>query len=107
MGMCKPSGGINKPIYGKVGQNIPGSFGPPNTRTDMYNIDNPDELLQQRWYGPDGRNLWDRDWKHKNENPKNPHKYPHDHYWDWTKPPGKQRPPYKGPNGENTNNSYC
>ena len=70
MGMCKPSGGINPPIYGKVGQNIPGSFGPPNTRTDMYNIDNPDELLQQRWYGPDGRNLWDRDWKHKNENPK-------------------------------------
>ena len=80
MGMCKPSGGINPPIYGKVGQNIPGSFGPPNTRTDMYNIDNPNELLQQRWHGPDGRNLWDRDWKHKNENPKNPHKYPHDHY---------------------------
>lgn len=105
MGMCKPSGGINEPIYGKVGQNIPGSFGPPNTRTDMYDIDNPDELLQQRWYGPDGRNLWDRDWKHND--PHHNHTFPHDHNWDWTKPPGKQRPSYKGPNGENTNNSYC
>ena len=47
MGMCKPSGGINEPIYIKVRQNIPGSFGPPNTRTDMYDIDNPDKLLPQ------------------------------------------------------------
>ena len=105
MGMCKPSGGINEPIYGKVGQNIPGSFGPPNTRTDLYNIDNPKELLQQRWYGPDGRNLWDRDWKHNDSH--HNHTFPHDHYWDWIKPPGKQRPPYKGPNGEDTKNSYC
>lgn len=105
MGMCKPSGGINEPMYGKVGQNIPGSFGPPNTRTDLYNIDNPKELLQQRWYGPDGRNLWDRDWKHNDSH--HNHTFPHDHYWDWAKPPGKQRPQYEGPNGEDTNNSYC
>lgn len=84
MGMCKPSGGIEK-IYIKFGRNIPGSNGTYNTRTDAYNIDNSDELLQQRWYGPDGKNFWDIDWKHKTENPKNPHKYPHDHSWNWSK----------------------
>jgi hypothetical protein len=104
MGMCKPSGGI-KQIFGKVGRNIPGSYGNPNTRTDMYDIDNPNELIQQRWYGPNGENLWDRDWKHKNENPKKPHKYPHDHYWDWSKK--DSRPLYIGPNNEDTNSSYC
>jgi len=82
MGMCKPSGGINPPIFGKVGQNIKGSKGLPNTRTDMYDIDNQTELIQQRWYGPDGRN-----------------------FWDWAKP--NPRLNYKGNNGERTNSKFC
>lgn len=104
MGMCKPSGGITK-IYGRIGQNIPGSFGKPNSRTDMYNIDNVTELLQQRWYDSNGSNEWDRDHRHKNNNPKRPHKYPHDHFWDWEKPP--YRFIYKDENGNLTNSDYC
>lgn len=60
MGMCKPSGGI-KPMMGKIGD-LP-RIGTPNTRTDLYNEQG--ELIQQRWYGPDGRAIWNRDWKHK------------------------------------------
>ena len=105
MGMCKPSGGLNPRIFGKVGQNIRDALGKPNTRTDMYDIDNPNDLIQQRWYGPEGRAIWDRDWKHKTENPKNPHVYPHDHYWDWSKI--KPRIAYKSKNEETTNINYC
>ena len=78
MGMCKPSGGINS-IVGKIGDLK--RIGTPNSRTDLYNEQG--ELIQQRWYGPDGRAILNRDWKHKDKNPKKPHKFPHDHPWDW------------------------
>lgn len=79
MGMCKPSGG-KIDVYGKFGRNISDRFGTPNSRTDFYD-EQTRQLLQQRWYGPDGLAIWDRDWEHNN--PKNNHKFPHDHPWDW------------------------
>lgn len=94
--MCKPSGGINEPMYGKVGQNIPGSFGPPNTRMDMYNIDNPDELLQQRWYGADCWVVHNRDYNHG-------YPRPHDHYWTWDTNKGPQR----GKEHSAVDNNFC
>lgn len=36
MGMCKPSGGINKTIYGPVRGNIEKKQDTPNSRTDYY-----------------------------------------------------------------------
>ena len=107
MGMCKPSGGVNEPVYGPFGKNIKDIEGcPPNSRTDYF--DENGELIQQRWYGPDGRAIWNIDWKHPDTNTRKPHKFPHDHYWDWEK--NKEHPPrieYKGPNGEKTNKNYC
>lgn len=82
MGMCKPSGGITKQV-GKIGELDPQSD--PNTRTDLYNED--DALLQQRWYGPDGFALWDRDWNHGGKS----HTFPHDHPWDWLKKEPRQK----------------
>ena len=78
MGMYKPSGGINKSI-GRLGSL--NRRATPNTRADLYNENG--ELIQQRWYGPDGRAIWNRDWKHPESNPSKPHKFPHDHPWDW------------------------
>ena len=101
MGMCKPSGGINKSI-GKLGSLNRRSI--PNTRTDLYNENG--DLIQQRWYDAEGKAVWDRDWKHNDS--RRTHKFPHDHYWDWEK--NKGHPPrieYKGPNGEKTNKNYC
>lgn len=78
MGMCKPSGG-------KISQT--GSIGSlkkdglPNTRIDLFNENG--ELILQRWYGPDGRAILNRDWKHPNKGGE--HKFPHDHPWDWNK----------------------
>ncbi len=94
--MCKPSGGfINK--TGRVGDlKITGT---PNTREDLY--DDNGNLLQQRWYGPDGMAIWDRDWAHGGGE----HEWPHDHYWDWTKK--KPRQDYIGPNGEKANMDFC
>ena len=88
MGMCQPSGG-KIDMFGKFGSNIPDArYGKPNSRTDYYDEDTG-ELLQQRWYGPDGFAIWDRDWKHRD--PFHNHIFPHDHSWDWNRPPGKQR----------------
>ena len=106
MGMCKPSGGINEPVYGPFGKNIKDIEGcPPNSRTDYFD-EATGELLQQRWYDAEGKAVWDRDWKHNDS--RRTHKFPHDHYWDWEK--NKGHPPrieYKGPNGEKTNKNYC
>lgn len=106
MGMCKPSGGINEPVYGPFGNNIKDiEYCAPNTRTDYYD-EVIGELLQQRWYDAEGKAIWDRDWNHNDSN--NTHAFPHDHYWDWEKngehPP---RPEYAGSNGEKTNMNYC
>lgn len=101
MGMCKPSGGIKK-VFGPYRSNIKLIEDTPNSRTDYYDEDTG-KLLQQRWYGPDGQAIWDRDWDHGN---KHKHKYPHDHYWNYSN--GKaERPEYKGPDGEDTNLDYC
>ena len=106
MGMCKPSGG-KFDVYGPYRSNIPDIWSKkPNIRVDYYD-EKTGKLLQQRWYGPDGWTIWDIDWDHGNSN--NNHIFPHDHYWDFTKPPGKQRIEYKDPNNENNfvNNDYC
>lgn len=105
MGMCKPSGGVNK-VYGPFGKNIKEIEGcVPNSRTDYYD-EVTGELLQQRLYDAEGKAIWDRDWKHNDSN--NTHTFPHDHYWDWEKNSG--HPPrleYVGPNGEKININYC
>ena len=85
MGMCKLSGGI-KSETGKIGDLK--ATGDPNSRIDLKN--EQDELLQQRWYGPDGRAILNRAWKHKDDNPKKPHKFPHDHPWDWNQKKPRQ-----------------
>lgn len=78
MGMCKPSGGKFSQS-GKIGDLK--ATGVPNTRIDLF--DENGDLIQHRWYGPDGKAIWNRDWKHKNKGGE--HKFPHDHPWDWTK----------------------
>ncbi len=95
--MCKPSGGIES-IKGPYRMNISSYKGNSNTRTDYYD-EQTGELLQQRWYGPDGRAIIDRDWNHKDTY--NTHKFPHDHYWDYT----KKIPRQDGVN--EINNDYC
>ena len=106
MGMCKPSGGINSPVFGPFGGNIKEIEGcAPNSRTDYYD-EKTGQLLQQRWYDAEGKAMWDRDWGHKDSN--NSHVFPHDHFWQWDK--NKLHPPrseYKGPNGERMNSNYC
>ena len=85
MGMCKPSGGkieVRDPYKHSLNKE-----GKPNSRLDYYDEDTG-KLLQQRWYGPDGIVVWDRDWDHSN--PKGNHKFPHDHPWDWSKIPPRQ-----------------
>lgn len=79
MGMCKPSGGINKSI-GRLGSLNRRST--PNTRTDLYNENG--KLIQQRWYGPDGWVIHNRDYNHG-------YPRPHDHYWTWDNIKGLQR----------------
>lgn len=98
MGMCKPSGGIESKT-GRVGS-LPRIW-KPNRRIDLY--DESKKLLQQRWYGPDGRAIWDRDWAHGGGE----HEWPHDHYWIWTNPKHPDRPAYQGPDGEKTNPNFC
>ncbi len=104
MGMCKSSGG-KFDMFGPYRSNIHERWSEkPNIRIDYYD-EKTKKLLQQRWYGPDGLAIWDRDWAHGNAH--HNHTFPHDHYWDWTKPPGKQRLEYKGPNNEKINLSKC
>ena len=101
MGMCKPSGGV-KSVYGPYRENIKPIHGTPNSRIDYYD-EITGKLLQQRWFGPDGYAIWDRDWDHSD--PLDSHTFPHDHYWVWKN--GKlKRYEYKGPNEETVNNDY-
>ena len=102
MGMCKPSGG-KFDQYGPYRSNIKDIENmTPNTRVDYYD-ENTGKLIQQRWFGPDGQAIWDRDWDHKNDH--HNHVFPHDHYWDFSKPPGKQRQEWK--EGKEINEDYC
>ena len=98
MGMCKPSGG-KIDMIGKVGSMPP--IGLPNTRVDLY--DEFGNLIQQRWYDPDGLAIWDRDWKHK-DNPKKPHKFPHDHPFDWSI---VKKPRFDYDENRPLNSDYC
>ncbi len=81
MGMCKPSGGI-KSVYGPARKNIRERTSDFNSRIDYYD-EKTGELLQQRWFGPNGYAIWDRDWKHGDAH--HNHFFPHDHSWDWSK----------------------
>lgn len=91
MGMCKPSGGI-KSVEGRLG-GLPRKD-TPNTRTDLYN--EKGELIQRRWYGPDGWAIHNRDYNHG-------YPRPHDHYWNWDDNKGPKR------NKEHSavDNNYC
>ena len=79
MGMCKPSGG-KFDIFGRRGSNIKNTEYLPNSRIDFYDEKSGD-LIQQRWFGPDGIAVWDRDYIHGNGD--NSHFFPHDHAWNW------------------------
>jgi RHS repeat-associated protein len=81
------------------------STGKPNSTQDLLNPDG--SLKQQRWYGPDGRPVRDRDYNH----PGDGHVFPHDHYWDWEKTPPRQPSvpvpvPAPTPNPGQTNYQY-
>ena len=80
MGKCKFSGGIKKIKiqYGRSINEIEDAE--PNSKTEAYD-ELTDELLQERWYGPDGRVIKNRDWRHSDT--KNTHEFPHDHDWTW------------------------
>ena len=97
MGMCKPSGGVEKWI-GRVGDLT--RIWKPNSRLDIYN--ETEKLLQQGWYDPVALIEWGRDWAHGGGE----HDFPHDHYFDWGNKK-KPRQTYIGPNGEKTNPNYC
>ena len=84
--MCAPSGGITNE-YGPYRHSLPVN-GTPNSRTDYYDEETGD-LLQQRWYGPNGEAIWDRDLDHGN---RHKHTFPHDHSWDYSKDPPRQKP---------------
>lgn len=94
--MCKPSGG-KVDVYGPKKHSLK-KDGIANTRLDYYDEDTGD-LLQQRWYGPDGLAVWDRDWDHDNH--KNDHIFPHDHSWNWLLNPPRQH------TDNSVNNDYC
>ncbi len=96
MGMCQPSGGKYDQT-GHIGSLK--STGEPNTRIDLKNEKN--ELIQQRWYGPDGRAIMNRDWKHPNKGGE--HKFPHDHPWDWT----KKKPRLDYDENREQDNNFC
>lgn len=85
MGMCKPSGGV-KEIYGPHKHSL-SAMGEPNSRVDYYD-EETGELIQQRWYDPDGKAEHNRDWNHNNSD--NTHEFPHDHSWDWSVSPPRQ-----------------
>ena len=72
MGMCAPSGGIAT----TTGRNQRPE-GPPNSRRDLLNPDGT--RRQSRWFGPDGRAIWDRDYIHSDTT--GTHVFPHDHEW--------------------------
>ncbi len=55
----------------------------------MYDESDIDTLIQQRWLGPDGWAIRDRDHIHNNSTGK--HKFPHDQRWDWSKQPSRQK----------------
>lgn len=93
MGMCKPSGGIKKVVdrFGTLPRRDT-----PNTRTDLY--DKNGNLIQQRWYGPDGWVVWNRDYNHEGEYKNLP-----DHRWIWDDIKGPQREKSHLPKNDN----YC
>lgn len=98
MGMCKPSGGVKQKI-GKIGSLK--AYDDPNIRIDLYNENG--ELIQQRWFDSNGRAIWNRDWKHPNTNPKKPHKFPHDHPWNWN----QKKPRLDYNENRDVNVDYC
>lgn len=51
--------------------------GEPNSSADLYNEEG---LKQRRYYGPDGKAEKDIDYRHGGDT----HKFPHEHYWDWS-----------------------
>lgn len=72
MGMCKPSGGVEK-VVGRQGSL--NRWGKPNFRYDLYNKNG--EKIQSQWYDAEGKVLHNRDYKHAGKNKGIP--FPHDH----------------------------
>ena len=52
--------------------------GEPNSVGRQYDKDG--NLVRERFYGPDGSPVKDKDYKHPG-----PHEFPHEHNWDWSK----------------------
>lgn len=77
-------------VYGKIGDLK--VTGKPNSRIDLYNSNGV--KIQSRWYGPDGKAVRNRDYKHGGNL-----EFPHDHIWNWSNslPRGKEHiaPDYK------------
>lgn len=74
-GSGSPSMGIYE-IEGNTGD-LPANWFP-NSRIDLRNPITG-QRTQQRWFGPDGRAVRDRDWSHGNRG--GSHRFPHDHRW--------------------------
>ena len=64
-------------IDGRRGD-LPTSGAVPNSRYDLY-VDG--ERVQSRWFDSNGDVMRNRDYNH--QNPRNDHKFPHDHNWKW------------------------
>ena len=88
MGKCVPSGGLNPPI---TGNNIDERFGNPNSLTRLF--DALGNLIRERWFGPDGWAIWDRDHSAHHGAPN-----PHDHPWR-RGPNGPERQRWVDPSG--------
>ena len=52
--------------------------GEPNSVGRQY--DNDGNLCRERLYGPNGKAVKDKDYKHGGK-----HEFPHEHDWDWSK----------------------
>jgi len=74
----------HKTKTGRVGDL--GAKGEPNSSEDL--VDENGELIQRRFYGPDGKVEYDIDFKHGNSD--GSHNFPHRHDWDWNQNPPRQ-----------------
>lgn len=86
--------GWDSPLNIAVAQSLP-PVGAPNSVGKLHNPDG--SLKQERWYGPDGSPIRDRDYNHPGN-----HQFPHDHTWK----DGKRQPgvPVNDNDKDNDNN---
>ncbi|MGY0374224.1 hypothetical protein [Clostridium sp. JNZ J1-5] len=68
--------------------------GKPNSVGKKYGKNG--QLEQERYYGPDGRAVKDKDLTNHGNSKRHP-KVPHEHDWDWSVDPPKRGPAYSIP----------